>query len=359
MGQTPQIVEDGRTPLAALDVASDLQMHLGRITPHAFEDCTAELGRLMHAAAVYDLGYLTRIRISGEDRLRWLNGMVTNTVQGLPEGFGNYTLILNAQGRIQGDGYVFRSPDHLLLQTDRRQASPLLAHLDHFIIMDDVELQELDASNTSLGLAGPQAPQILDSLGIQVPEKLGFAQANLQGIPLTIVRAYEMLVPRFELWLATEHVADAWRILAEAGASAAGFAAIEALRIFEGTPQYGVDITDRYLPQETNLMRALNFNKGCYLGQEIVERIRSRATVHRTLQQLELRGELPQPGTELRAEGDDKSIGEITSARHYALPGFISTLALGFIRVEALERKAVITYPGGTATPLDGPPALP
>jgi folate-binding protein YgfZ len=363
MSEMQQIAETGLTPLAALVPESDLQMHLGRITPRIFAGQGAgqepELAALVHSAAAYDLGYLTRIRITGGDRLRWLNGMVTNTVQSLPEGYGNYTFILNAQGRIQGDGYVFRDADDLLLETDRAQAPRLLAHLDHFIIMDDVELQELDATTTTLGLAGPKAPEILAALGLPVPEKLAFVQTALHGIPLTVVRVFGVLVPRFEIWLATEHVSEVWTALAEAGAAPAGFAALQSLRILEGTPLYGADITDRYLPQETNQTRALNFNKGCYLGQEIVERIRSRATVHRTLRQFELMGTLPQTGTELRAEGDDKPIGEITSAAHYALPGFPRTLALGFIRNEALERKAAITYAGGTATPLEAPPALP
>ena len=355
----PQIAEAGLTPVAALTPVSDLQMHLGRITPRVFADVESELASLVHTAAIYDLGYLTRIRITGEDRVRWLNGMVTNTVQALPQGYGNYTLILNVQGRIQGDGYVFHSPDHLLLETDRVQASRLLAHLGHFIIMDDVELQELDASATILGLAGPQAPSILNTLGLPVPEMLAFVPSTLQGIPIIVVRGYGVLVPRFELWLPAKHVAQAWHILTEAGVTPAGFQALESLRILEGTPRYGVDMSDRYLPQEVNQGRALNFNKGCYLGQEIVERIRSRATVHRTLRQFEIVGTRPEPGAELKGEDDEKPIGEITSAAHYALPGLPRTFALGMVRVEALERKAIITYPGGKAVPLDAPPALP
>lgn len=345
--------------MAAIFPAFDLQMHRGRITPRVYAGAESELASLLHTAAIYDLGYLTRIRVTGDDRVRWLNGMVSNTVQSLPQGYGNYTLILNAQGRIQGDGYVFRDNDHLLLETDRVQAPRLLAHLNHFIIMDDVQLQELDATTTTVGLAGPQTEDLLRQLALPVPEMLGFVTGMLRGIPVTVVRAYGMLAPRFELWLAAEHVAEVWPIFAEAGAVPAGFAALESLRILEGTPVYGVDMSDRYLPQETNQSRALNFNKGCYLGQEIVERIRSRATVHRTLCQFELNGSLPAPGTELRVEGDDKPIGEISSAAHYALPGCPRNFALGMIRIDVLERKVAITYPGGRAIPLDAPPALP
>jgi glycine cleavage system aminomethyltransferase T len=130
MGQTPPAIEDHRTPLAALGIASGLQMHFGQLTPQAFEDCALELGHLMHAAAIYDLGYRTRIRITGRDRVRWLNGMVSNNVRDMAEGSVLYTFVLNAQGRIQGDGHVFRSAEDFLMETDRLQAPRLLKHLN-------------------------------------------------------------------------------------------------------------------------------------------------------------------------------------------------------------------------------------
>lgn len=359
MGQTPPAIEDHRTPLAALGIASDLQMHFGQLTPQAFEDCALELGHLMHAAAIYDLGYRTRIRITGRDRVRWLNGMVSNNVRDMAEGSVLYTFVLNAQGRIQGDGHVFRSAEDFLMETDRLQAPRLLNHLNHYIIMDDVVLHELDASETALGLCGPQTIEILESFKAPVPENLRFVPTEIGGVPVTLVRLEDVHVPSFELWFDASHVGTMWKLLSEAGARPAGFAAVDALRIFAGVPQYGVDIFDRHLPQETNQMRALNFSKGCYLGQEIVERIRSRATIHRSLRQFELDGDLPQPGTELYAEGEDKPVGELTSAAHFALPGFTRALALGYVRVEILERKTALRYAGGTAVPLQAPPVLP
>ena len=124
-----------------------------------------------------------------------------------------------------------------------------------------------------------------------------------------------------------------------------------------------MDIQERHLAQETAQTRALNFNKGCYLGQEIVERIRSRATIHRTLRQFSLTGTAPalEPGqtVPLNAEGTERNpVGELTSIAHYQLPGFTGTLALGFLRTEVLERKAVISYSDGTAAALDAPPTI-
>ena len=135
------------------------------------------------------------------------------------------------------------------------------------------------------------------------------------------------------------------------------------MRILEGTPRYGIDIrnteTAHDLPQETGQTRALHFTKGCYLGQEIVERIHSRGAVHRTFSGFLLAGTLPAPGTFLEAEG--KPVAELTSATSVTLTDRATPvqLALGVIRREALDRKLILTYPDGAATPIALPYEIP
>jgi folate-binding protein YgfZ len=358
------------TPLAAYLAAANPALHLatyrGALTPDTFSDANSELTALTASAGIYDLGYLAFLRITGGDRLRWLNGMVTNTVQSLEEGRSNYSFLLNAQGRILGDATTYRFSDHLLFQTDRGQIARLAAHLDHFIIMDDVELHELDAATSVLGIAGPRSADILASLGLVPPGENAFVAANLNGVDVTLVHAYSSpafshLAPQFQLWFPTASLPAVWSALTASGAAPCGVAAVEALRILGAVPLYGVDIQERHLAQETAQTRALNFSKGCYLGQEIVERIRSRATIHRTLRQFSLNSDvpLPEPGQTLplNAEQTERNpVGELTSIAHYRIPAFTGTLALGFIRTEVLERKVAITYSHGTATPLDAPP---
>ncbi len=339
------------------------QGHAGALTLPSFTGADQELPTLLHHCGVYDLGYRTRIAISGEDRLRWLNGMVTNAIQTLAIGSGNYNFILNAQGKIQGDANIYRSEERLLLDTDRSQAEKLTQHLDHFIIMDDVELHDLSSATTGLGVAGPDSARILGSLGLDEVNRLDdfqFVSTSLHGIPITLVRGFHRLVPRFELWFSPSQVEAVWNLLLNAGTLPCGTAATEALRILEGTPVYGADIQDRHLPQETSQTRALNFNKGCYLGQEIVERIRSRTTVHRSLHQFQLSSsealsdqDLP---IELKTAGEERPVGQLTSIATYRLPEFQGTLALGYVRNEVLERKAPLEFPGGTATALGRPP---
>lgn len=350
------------TPLAAhLNVACTA--HLGALTPDAFATLDDEFTSLTTNAGIFDLGYKAYIKITGRDRLRWTNGMVTNTIQGLADDHWNYSFLLNAQGRIQGDANVYRSPDWLILQTDLSQTARLLPHLDHFIIMDDVELHPLDASLTTIGIAGPRAEAILAVLGVSAPPDGTFVTANINGTDVTLVRAHGPLVPKFEIWLPVSALDVVWSALQSAGAVPCGVAALEALRIAEGTPLYGVDIQDKHLAQETAQTRALNFNKGCYLGQEIVERIRSRATVHRTLRQFSVENAPPmlEPGQTiaLNAEGAERNpVGELTSLAHYHPPSFPGALALGYIRTEAVERGLPLSHSGGGITVLSAPPAL-
>ena len=334
-----------------------------------------QLAAALYGSAIFDLADRTRIRVAGADRLRWLNGMVSNAIQTLPEGHGNYNFILNAQGKIQGDAYIYRRAEDLILDTDRPQAARLLAHLDHFIIMDDVELHPLDGSTTGIGLMGPNSTDILDRLALNASAlgPLQFTETSLNGARITLVHAYSVSIPRYELWFRPEDSARIHQAFAETSALHVDPATVEAVRILQGIPRYGTDITDRHLAQETTQTRALNFTKGCYLGQEIVERIRSRATVHRNLRQFSLEGTATAVPADLRvvrdpaavdsSAGDSSVVGQLTSVAPIQLPGFTQNFGIGFIRTEAVERaialQASIEYDGGVATVLDHPPTLP
>lgn len=318
-----------------------------------------QLDALLNGAGIAALDRTGWIRITGSDRVRWLNGMATNSVQDLAKGSGAYNFFLNAQGRIQGDGNIFASADELLIETSRDQVATLIPYLDHYVIMDDVELADITDTRHGLTLVGPKAALLLTQLSLSAD---GLNQLETRTLAwntetVTVIRAHGDLVPRYELWTDTAEALQALRqALDAAGATACDPVALDSLRILEGTPLYGTDIRDRELPQETNQTRALHFNKGCYLGQEIVERIRSRGNVHRTFTIFRLEGMLPAPGTTLESSG--KQAGELTSVVAVPVSGINGSnlqLALGYVRREALDRHEPLTYPDGVAYALSSP----
>jgi folate-binding protein YgfZ len=314
------------------------------------------LAALLQGAGVAQLDQTSWIRVTGEDRVRWLNGMATNSVQDLAIGAGAYNFFLNAQGRIQADGYIFSGSDALFIQTARGQASALIPYLDHYIIMDDVELADVTDSRHGVTLIGPKASALLAQLNLAVVDlkELETRTIPWQSSTVTLVHAYSPLIPRYELWSESADKAAFLReALQAAGASPCDALSLEWLRLLEGTPLCGVDTRDRDLPQETNQTRALHFAKGCYLGQEIVERIRSRGSVHRTFTAFRLEGTLPAPGAPLESAG--KQVGELTSVGAISLNGTKLQLGLGYLRREVLDRHEPLQYSGGLASPAPSP----
>jgi folate-binding protein YgfZ len=312
-----------------------------------FGKTRAEFQALVSGCGLYDLSGRAKIAVTGGDRVRWLNGMVTNNVRDLATGHGVYAFMLNAQGRIQADLYAFQRGDSLLLDVERGQRDKILQLFDHYIIADDVEIADVSDKITALGLAGPESRKVLERAGVSFPDlaplelctpKCDCACGCLQCTLLRAdVRSDDPAGTSYEIWLAPDKLTSTWDTLVAAGATATGADAVELRRISFGIPRYGVDIRERDLPQETGQTRALNFTKGCYLGQEIVERIRSRGAVHRMFTAFTVEGALPEPGTKIIIgdNADEKEVGEITSSAILPLPAGDRPVALGYLRREA------------------------
>jgi len=316
-----------------------------------------QLAALLQGAGVSRLDQTGWIRITGEDRVRWLNGMVTNSIQDLKNAQGTYNFLLSVQGRIQGDATIFATPDALLMETAASQVSGLITLLDRFIIMDDVELTDTTGAQSGLLIAGPKAASLITQIGLNIEDIQVLQKRTMpwNGVQIDVLHLNSPLIPRFELWANADAASKLLEALQKAGAVFCATESLEWLRILEGTPLYGTDIRDRELPQETGQTHALHFSKGCYLGQEIVERIRSRGNVHRSFNAFRLDGELPSAGAPL--EADSKPVGELTTVAAIPLPpdGAIIQLALGYIRREALERGLPLRYAGGVAVPVSIP----
>ena len=311
----------------------------GAVTAARFADPQLEFASLLNGCGVYDLGFRARISLAGSDRVRWLNGMVTNNIRDLALGRGVYAFLLNPQGRILGDMSVYNLGETLVVETDRSQVEKIVATFDHYIIMDDVEVTDISEKQTTLGLAGPNARAILNAAGIEVPELQPLQMITPQCdcdcgcAGCTVVRGDDARRESYEIWLAPKDVYKTWQALLAAGGAPVGTEALEMQRIMAGIPLYSVDIRERDLPQETEQIRALNFNKGCYVGQEIVERIRSRGAVHRKFTGFVVEGKAAIP-TGAKIICDEKEVGEITSISVLSKPSGELTIALGYIRRE-------------------------
>jgi folate-binding protein YgfZ len=313
------------------------------VVPADFGNVRAEFEALISACGVYDLSSQVKIALTGSDRVRWLNGMVTNNIRDLAQGRGLYAFLLNPQGHILGDLYAFNRGDSLVIESDQSQLQKLLATFDHYIIMDDVEVTDLRDKLSAIGIAGPKAREVMRAVGFEIPDlaSLEFVQQTWQDIIVTVVRGDNESVESYELELAPDHVKAFWDALVKAGAKPVGNTAVELLRVAAGIPRYGQDIRERDLPQETEQSRALHFSKGCYVGQEIVERIRSRGNVHRKFTGFEVHDAMPALGTKLEADG--RTIGEITSVASLPTASGERSVALGYIRRELATPGKEIT----------------
>lgn len=335
-------------------------------------DTKSELAAILTGAAIFPLDDRAFLRITGSDATRWLNGMVTNSIQALAPGEGNYNFLLNAQGRIQGDCTIYREPGDeptFLLETAKSQIDAIRQHLDKFIIMDDVELtigmkiemNRVEKSPSGLAMTGTLAPDLLlktiepsyplvEPFQFDLPAPGTMKRGTLEGNEVVVLAPPQASIPTYEVWCySTRQIKELYRVWEFFKADPTSPEAQEAYRILSGTPRFGIDIRDKDLPQETNQTHALHFSKGCYLGQEIVERIRSRGQVHRTFSGFRLTAlpaTLPVPLT-----SDGKPAGELTSAAVVPLPEGDAILALGYVRREALDRNQPLDYEGGSATP--------
>jgi aminomethyltransferase len=280
------------------------------------------------------------LRVGDEDRARLLHAMTTNHVQQLTPGQSLYAFFLNAQGRILADVQILCAEDAFLLDTEPETTTVVAGHLDRYIIADAVTVEDLTAQTFVIGLEGPEAWRFAQELGIDpAPAPGHWVRWNewiTAGITVTGLPGYRLYGPRAEL----DQIIGR---LSGQGLIEAGLPEWNVVRLEHGLPRYGVDFTDRQIPQETQLMNALHFNKGCYLGQEIVERVRSRGQVHRKLVRLRIDGEQPPP-TKSKLLAGEKEAGEITSAAFS--PANRCAVALGYVRTEAIASGAPLLCQG-------------
>ncbi|HLG98150.1 MAG TPA: glycine cleavage T C-terminal barrel domain-containing protein [Bryobacteraceae bacterium] len=283
---------------------------------------------LRNRAAWLDLSGRGKIKVSGEDRARLLHAMTTNHIQQLTPRSGCYAFFLNDKGRILADANVLCRPDHFLLDVEPESRDKLYQHLDHYIIADDVTLEDQTESATTVAVEGPESAAVLERMGAPVPQA-NYGSAEWGDWLVARLNTTGSL--GFFIFASAGPASELIGKLGAAGAVPADAEAARVVRLEHGKPRYGEDLTERFLAQEANQPYALHFNKGCYLGQEIVERVRSRGQIHRVLMPLLLDAQTPpEPGAKLHI--GEANVAEITSATYSPALGRVAALA--YVRTE-------------------------
>lgn len=302
----------------------------GRV-PLRYTTQEEEYWAVKKAAGIADLSHLGRLRVTGKDRITFLNGLLTNDIAKLQDNRGVHSALLNTKARVLADMYVYNQPDGVIIDTSDSQGVRVKKLLDQFIITEEVRIEDLAESELLLTLQGPLAEQSLRQvLGIVVGN-LGQLESKNVGPGLIIARdrtghgGYDLLLPQEE----AEAVWQGFLLKGrELGLEPVGSSALEVLRLERGIPRYGVDVDEYTIVLEAGYGDAISFTKGCYLGQEVVARATHIGRVNRRLVQLQVETAESQNGGLLVRDG--KEVGKLTSSAFS--PGLAMTVGLGYVQ---------------------------
>jgi folate-binding protein YgfZ len=363
---------------------AEFSPYFGVTLPAQFRDPVAEHQTARTTAALMDTNFRSVFSLTGPDRVRYLNAVTSGNIRDLPPGQSTMGLLLNAQGHILAELETLALEDRLLVLGHAFRRQETAATLEKFIIMDDATLADETAQWGTVAIEGPEAPRALHDLtGVtlaQLPAQGHAATAiRLAGgtIPCRVIHHSLFGFPGAEIVVERDHLPALWRAADEAvrarGGASIGYLALNMLRLEAGVPWFGADFDEHYIPQEAALESThISFTKGCYTGQEIVERVRRRGRVHRRRTGLQLdraevpgegsppsrmaggkkvRAEAPEPGATLLADGTE--VGHITSAAFSPLLN--RALAMGYVRTEYTQPGTILQCGSASAEVIELP----
>jgi folate-binding protein YgfZ len=326
----------------------------GCALPDDFGDWQREYWFAQKSVALIDKNYRCYLSFTGPDRVRYLNAILTNNIKDLPLSHGDVSLLLNPQGRILAEIETYALPESLFCVSYAMIQARLAETIEKYIIMDDVTLTDDTAHFGTLALEGPSAAAIVKELARVDLNSLASLQrqdARVGSIPCTILRRLPGKFAAAEFLAERSQIEPLWHTLQEksrvAGGGPIGYSALSAIRLEQGIPWFSYDFGDKQIPHEASLETShISYTKGCYTGQEIVERVRSRGQVNRRRVGLRFTGEtVPAAGEILSSEG--KEAGYVTRAAFS--PALSSAVGMGYVRRENNEVGQKLEWQGGTA----------
>src|SRR5882672_4258309 len=362
MGGTVETPSTGTvldTPLAATHARAGAKMGvwLGCALPDTFGDAAAEFRQARESVALIDKNYRAYLSFTGPDRVRYLNAVLTNDIKSLSAGQGDVSLLLNPQGHILAEIETYAFAEKLFCVSYAMIRERLVEVLDKFIIMDDVTLTDETERFGTLALEGPKAAAVVREIsGIDIGTlgELSSTDGTVDAVPCRIVKRSPGGVAGAEFVVEREKLVPLWETLLEAARKHAGgpmgYSALSGLRLAQGVPWFGYDFGEKQIPREAGLQDShISYTKGCYTGQEIVERVRSRGQVNRQRVRLAFSGDVvPEADTPLTFDG--KEVGYVTRAARAWDSDPPRILGMAYVRKEANAPWTVLQCAEGTAT---------
>ena len=315
--------------------------------PKNFGDAAAEYNAVRSAAGLIDFSDRGLLQFTGPDRLSYLQGMLSSDLRALKPFQGQPAAVLNQQGKVLADVMVLCAMNSFYLTLWADLTDKIVAHLNRYLVADEVEIADRSDEYGTLTIQGPRAEALFRTLVGQakLPEhSLQHAMVNVEGADICVVRAHHASETGFDLIVPVPSLASIAQKLTENGKQSSavwvGEEAQNILRVEAGVPRYGIDFTEDNLLLEVGLEHAVSLDKGCYLGQEVVERIRSRGHVNKKLVGLSLEGREP------ASQGDaivaaNTPVGAITSS--VCSPALGNAIALGYVHKNYWNRDTQLT----------------
>jgi len=325
----------------------------GCALPESFSEFEREYRDAKQTVALFDTNWHVILVLTGRDRVRYLHAISSNNIQALENGRGTLALLLNPQGHILAELEVYALPEKLLVLSHAALRERTVTTLKKYVIGSQVQIDDQTDRMGSLAVEGPRAIEVITEVCGATPSDLpeiSVIEATADGLPCYLLGRSHFGQPGVELIAPRESLVPLWRKLLAAvrarGGEPIGMAALNALRLEAGIPWFPADFNDAMIPHEAAIETThISFNKGCYTGQEIVERVRSRGHVNRKRVLLRFSTATPPaPGTKLRAAGAE--VGYITSAAFSPAAG--TSIGMGYVRREQFAVGSVVEFDGGT-----------
>ncbi len=346
---------------AHAQLGASMTVRDGWSVPTSYGDVSIEYAAVREdGAGLIDLSPRGRMLVSGSEAVQFLNGLITNDMKTIEMGQWMPAAFPNVQGRLVAAVRVIRLQDEgtdknvyptFLIDTEAATHERVLRTIERFTLAGDFRVSDITNQTAMLSVQGKKASSsvgtVLGEAAVVLPHAAGQITWQPTGstAEVTVVNASHTGEDGFDLIVDNDHANSLWNALKQAGAQPVGYDALEILRIEAGVPRYGVDMDETNVVTETNLDDAVSYTKGCYIGQEIIARIKYRGHVAKKLSGLIFDGAVEVNAGSLINSVDGKEVGRITSVTYS--PKLNRTVALGYLKYDYLAAGTQIRVISG------------